>query len=542
MITYIRSTIYAYRQDIFLFFASGVIAAIYAEKSRGRDSMTLATLSGRLNDVRFTAFLEKTHGKKAVEAARENPRGLAVQTQIFSDLGRKLILPIVFIASRYFAPTNPSLLEALKQIVSHSDKASRVALPILNRLAPVLTMPVIMSAPIIAKLAHITLLHFNFGPITMTDRFAKGLEITSNLAYTLHNVGTSTSPYHAIASASYLLAIQHLVSKYKLDSTFSMVLNGIPMWIRHQKYAETPDNSWHQYGINLAFHNNTFATTGVVDGLIALKASWEASSEPRDGERFFDLFYLIEQSSPVTTTGFEFLMGRIEASLESGIIGEDHAQALRTLLHKSLYERRAQEALKLGQQEMPARFKEIMDDLKKLGSELSPEQLVELKIAVKEQLKQYWQNLPRTQEAFTEHLNELFKYNGIFRLFATNNDDYFVPLEYHYHLFNNELERYLKNPEDESKLLALAEHVQIDRQTFAKTQAYSRALPAGTAVSETNISYAIATAPELAYRKIAPEIPANFKFKSKEFAEAIAKLRLEVGAPANTIPNLSLYS
>ncbi|MGH2612852.1 MAG: hypothetical protein ACRDFB_07360, partial [Rhabdochlamydiaceae bacterium] len=275
-----RNFVYEHRQAILSYGIVMPLDKLYSETIHGRETSTLADLSlhGRLRDVNFVKWLTSINDPETVKQAQESPKYVLLTIQALSDLGRKLILPTIVIAMSYLSPENGTLIDALRNLLSHSAKASKVALPIFNqitehpRLASLLNLKVIVCAPIVAKLVHMALIYLNAGPPhryealkNFVGHFTRGLEVFSNSTFTLYNLGLSTTFYATIANTIYSLTVERL----SLFHNGYELLQFFPGVIFQQEIFKNPDNSGIGYLIHLVCYYDASVTNGFWFGVHA---------------------------------------------------------------------------------------------------------------------------------------------------------------------------------------------------------------------------------------------------------------------------------
>lgn len=423
---------YQFREGIVTTVAPLLISAL-AEKNRGRDSSTLIHLD--LTNETFKNWITTTYGAENVEEAKNHPAWVHLKSQLYSDLSRKMILPTVAIACLYITSQNGSLISSLRNLVSHSADISRVALPVLDRMAAhpslsrLLDLRVVVCAPVVAKLL---LLSANYlkGSYSPEDYLTRSLEMVSGLTFSLYFLGVSTTIYHSVANSLYLLAIEHFCSPVSDLSSLTQfipnqsarnmlkpfseiklmtALQWVPSTLSHFEWFKNPGYFWVSHVFNLICYFDYLPTNAFLWGLQATIASYQATSAPYDVALLQGLFTRIGNLTfAELEKNLPELLKEIDASQNEGKISATLANGLKTLIHeknKSILKAQAEEVLKQDMAQIPVEYNKILVPLGDPKKPVVPEnQYLELSALIKNQLKNFFDQ--QMTRLFTEAYNE----------------------------------------------------------------------------------------------------------------------------------------
>lgn len=185
----------AYEKRQWLFAAStSFLVPLILQQTWGRDKITLAHLAqqGKLKED-FREWIVCTYGEDKVNSAERDPDAYLTATHFFSDFSLKIVLPVVVVASTYFAPL---------------EKISRIDLPM------------IACAPLVAKAVHLFFIYWNKSVLVTNaiGALCRGIDAASWTLFALYNLATSTTVYRTAALAACILVsnkltpLQYLVS------------------------------------------------------------------------------------------------------------------------------------------------------------------------------------------------------------------------------------------------------------------------------------------------------------------------------------------
>lgn len=359
---------YEHRQWIASMAFSGAVGLFFSNFNRGREASTLAYLSlhGRLTDVNFKSWLEKTHDKERIEQAENQPAFYLLRTHLMTDFARKLVLPTFLVACSVLSIQNITLSEALKKLLSQSAKTSRVAIPAFDLMT-------IACAPAAMKVVHMIFLGINADKRhkyesfkTFTGFLADKLEAFSYLTFALYCLGTSKTLYPTVIYTIASLAFEKLFPEKALY--FPMV----GQYITYTEYSKEPE-SWFQSVVHNIFYSDTYPTQDFASGVNLFLSSLRSSSDPYDGKLLKDLYDNVTLDETIH-------IEKINDAAKAGKINQEYAEALKKLNIQSVAQKITKEPLGT----MPEKFEALLKTL---------DQQPELQATAKEVLKTYYGKL-----------------------------------------------------------------------------------------------------------------------------------------------------
>ncbi len=307
---------------------------------RDRFGATYATLGlqGRLSAENnpFSTWM-KTIGDPALVKEAENAPSRVLLTSQLHDLICKVI-----VSAGFYATSHISFYATLTHLLSHSQKVSKVAQPLLDRLAslpiphPLQSARVIAFAPVALKLLHMAFLAIDpKGENSVMELFKRGSDKTGQaleflwcLRFSLISLGISKNIYESIASTLFSQTLNYFVK----DPQVKALIN-LPILLFKPNKGEEAQG--YKYLLSLIGGMDSFwPTIGFQIGLLGMWSAFFASAAPCDFAALDNLYTRITTTeiSPAKIDAVRQIRLSIKQAVQSRTITPSLAHELEELI------------------------------------------------------------------------------------------------------------------------------------------------------------------------------------------------------------------